>query len=147
EKESNNAGEIMEKVLYHDFPAPSDIDHTVPGSLNDLCRKMLQKDHRVRLQSLQEVIEVFTSYLRSHPHPNTLLTLRPVNERSTESGVSESTALASETRKRHNIISGEHSEREIERLLTKNEILTELVQLRWYQFARRRELWTRLLHL
>jgi serine/threonine-protein kinase len=146
EKESNNAGEIMEKVLYHDFPVPSDIDHTVPRNLNDLCRKMLNKDHRIRLQSLQEVIEVFTSYLRSHPHPNTFFALRPVNDQSTESGVSESTALASETCKRHNII-GKHSEREIERLLTKNEILTELVQLHWYQFARRKELWTRLLHL
>ena len=62
---STDHREIMSRILNDEFPSPKDIIKDVPSELNDLCKHMLVKDCRQRMEDLDPFISEITNYLKS----------------------------------------------------------------------------------
>jgi serine/threonine protein kinase len=146
EKGTHDPVQIWEKIMYDDFPAPSDIDSSAPPDLNELCRRMLAKDPRERVQSLKSVIDTFAIYLRSHPGQFTFYGVASRGRADVDKEVATPPTIEKDAagvlRQENARLNGE-----VERYKMKNQLLVELAQLGWFEARRRRELWSKLADL
>ena len=56
--------EIFQRILRDGLPAPRDISKDVPEALDNLCRRMLEKNAPARMQTLQTFVDELTQYLK-----------------------------------------------------------------------------------
>jgi serine/threonine protein kinase len=129
----NHVATILNTVLHAELPPPACLDSSVPAVLSDLCMRMLVRDVAGRMADLTEFIAGVTKFLRAGSH-DTSLGVPPVGPSppppvSTDNGAALTLQL------------------ECDRLRAKNELLTELVQLNWFEFRRKKELWRQLLRM
>lgn len=146
ERAKGEPREILYDIKYRDFPLPSDLVGDVPRELNELCRQMLEKNPENRVKDLGVFILCITKYLQRLGQPVTYFgtpklpaVIGTNTERPEALDLFPGASSLREENKR--LLS------EIERSRLKNQILVELLQLNWFEWSRRRKLWSELARL
>ena len=131
--------EILHRVLVEGLPAPRDISKDVPEALDNLCRRMLQKNASERMQTLKIFIEELTQYLKYQG--------KTIAGFGTFSELSKSRRESIETvggREAAALKTTELNQYETKRLQKKVDLLLELAQLNILSRTRRKLLWREL---
>jgi serine/threonine protein kinase len=126
--------ELGLRILSGAMPSLGDVVTAAPGQLKELCRRMLELDPASRLPNLGCFVAETTRFLASNGQATTALWSNSIPDDG------------------ENIISNQaEGDRvlfaEMERQRAKVRILTELAQLGWFRWRKRKQLWSQLVNL
>ena len=143
---------IMVEIIKSNFPSPREISEEIPTVLDNLCRRMLNKNPNERMRTLKEFIQELTQYLKYQGKTIASFgTFSHLSQANTETDtiVSKSTQLDGKWMERINNLQKRNEVLyfENERLQKKIDILIEIAQLDIFSGKRRKELWGNLVKL